>query len=100
MRRCHAQRTFQLADANGDGALDEKEHYDFQHPEESGRHALHMHLLEEDVRDRAADTGKDKCAHLPCCALSAPCLQAMILGKADKQERSTRGARSPSCYLR
>ena len=52
---------FKLADADGDGALNEEEHYDFQHPEESGNPALHAHLLAEDIRDRAGDHHKDRC---------------------------------------
>ena len=54
------QAQFKLADADGDGALNEEEHYDFQHPEESGNPALHAHLLAEDVRDRAGDHHKDR----------------------------------------
>ena len=56
------QAQFQLADADGDGALTEAEHFDFQHPEESSNAALHNHLLEEDVRDRAGDHHKDRSA--------------------------------------
>ncbi len=54
------QAQFKLADADGDGALNESEHYDFQHPEESKNPALHAHLLAEDVRDRAGDHHKDR----------------------------------------
>ena len=50
-----------LADADGDGALSEAEHFDFQHPEESSNSALHAHLLAEDVRDRAGDHNQDRC---------------------------------------
>lgn len=56
------QRTFELADADSNGSLNETEHADFQHPEESSSRTLHMHMLEESIRDASSGHGNTTCA--------------------------------------
>jgi Ca2+-binding EF-hand superfamily protein len=44
--------TFLLADEDRSGGLNEREHFAFSHPEDSGNAALHAHLRRQDVTDR------------------------------------------------